>query len=51
MYDPKHVPAKAGRVMQAMLQMGKLDIAQRQQAYEGKQSLHAAATGSCQSTW
>jgi predicted 3-demethylubiquinone-9 3-methyltransferase (glyoxalase superfamily) len=29
-------PAKAGRVMQAMLQMKKLDVATLQQAYEGR---------------
>ncbi len=29
-------PEKAGRVMQAMLQMDKIDIASLQQAYEGK---------------
>ena len=29
-------PAKAGRVMQAMLQMSKIDIAKLQQAYDGK---------------
>ena len=29
-------PAKAGRVMQAMLQMKKLDVAKLQQAYEGR---------------
>ena len=28
-------PAKAGRVMNAMLQMNKIDIAQLEQAYEG----------------
>ena len=29
-------PAKAGRVMQAMLQMKKIDVAGLQQAYEGR---------------
>jgi len=29
-------PAKAGRVMQAMLQMSKIDIAKLQRAYDGK---------------
>jgi predicted 3-demethylubiquinone-9 3-methyltransferase (glyoxalase superfamily) len=28
-------PAKANRVMQAMLQMRKIDVAQLQKAYEG----------------
>ena len=34
MGDPD--PVKAGRVMQAMLQMTKLDVAKLQQAYDGK---------------
>lgn len=33
MSDPD--PAKAGRVMKAMLQMSKIDVAQLEQAYEG----------------